>query len=222
MIKFVTFDCYDTLVAYTAGKQAAIRALVAEKGGDVAVAGAVISAFETEERKLQTAPAFKVLSAVLCESLEAALAAAGFSCEEVDGAQVIEAVKQARPFDDVAPALKRLRTKYKTAILSNSERAVMQENIAAIGVPFDEVVLAEEVGAYKPDHRMFEALLARCGCTRDEIVHMAQGFHDDIMPCHALGIRRVWINRNGQAGDKAYGPYEELPDLERVPELLGM
>src|SRR3546814_13187503 len=46
VIKSVTFDCYDTLVAYTAGKHAAIRAIVveqgaAEKGGDEAQAEAV-------------------------------------------------------------------------------------------------------------------------------------------------------------------------------------
>ena len=227
MIKFITFDCYDTLVAYTAGKHAAIRALVAEKAGGegretAGAAAAVIAAFEATERKSMAAPDFKVLSQVLCESLEAALTGQGLPTAAADGARLIQAVKDARPFDDVAPALERLRTKYKTAFLSNSERAVMRENRARIGVPFDEVVLAEEVGAYKPDHRMFEALLARCGCARDEIVHVAQGFYHDIMPGHALGIRRVWVNRNGLAGDKAYGPYEELPDLSGVPGVVGV
>jgi 2-haloacid dehalogenase len=237
VIKFITFDCYDTLVAYTAGKHAAIRALVAEKAGGVSqegrgqegsgqktedLAAAVIAAFEAAERSLQAAPDFKVLSRVLCESLEAALTGQGLPYAAADGARLIQAVKDARPFDDVAPALKRLRTKYKTAILSNSERAVMQHNLAALGVPFDAVVLAEEVRAYKPDHRMFHALLQRCGCTKDEIVHVAQGFYHDIMPGHALGLRRVWINRNGLAGDKAYGPYEELPGLEGVPRSLGV
>jgi 2-haloacid dehalogenase len=222
MIKFITFDCYDTLVAYTAGKHAAIRALVGEKGGDAAAAKAVIAAAEDREGALMNAPDFKLLSVVLRESLEAALAGSGLPYAPEDGERLIQAVKDARPFDDVAPALERLRTKYKTAILSNSERAMMQHNRARIGVPFDEAVVAEEVGAYKPDHRMFHALLQRCGCAKDEIVHVAQGFYHDIMPGHALGIRRVWINRNGLAGDKAYGPYDELPDLKGVPGLLGV
>ncbi|HEY9536283.1 MAG TPA: haloacid dehalogenase type II [Kiloniellaceae bacterium] len=227
MIKFVTFDCYDTLVAYTAGKHAAIRAIVvekgaAEKGGDAAQAEAVIAATEAREHALLNAPDFKLLSVVLRESLEAALTGAGLPYAPDDGARLIQAVKDARPFDDVAPALERLRTKYKTAILSNSERAMMQHNRTRLGVPFDEAVLADEVGAYKPDPRMFAALLDRCGCTKDEIVHVAQGFYHDIMPCHALGIRRVWINRNRLAGDKAHGPYEEFPDLSAVPGLLGV
>jgi 2-haloacid dehalogenase len=222
MIKFITFDCYDTLVAYTAGKHAAIREMVAEKGGDAATAEAVIAAAEAAEGKMQTAPDFKVLNVVLRESLAAALTGQGLPYAPDDGERLVQAVKDARPFDDVAPALERLRTKYKTAILSNSKRAVMLHNRAALGVPFDQVVLAEEVGAYKPDHRMFAALLERCGCAKDEIVHVAQGFYHDIMPGHALGIRRVWINRNRKPGDVAYGPYEELPDLSGVSELLGV
>jgi 2-haloacid dehalogenase len=98
----------------------------------------------------------------------------------------------------------------------------MRHNTASIGVPFDQVVLAEEVGAYKPDHRMFAALLERCGCTKDEIVHVAQGFYHDIMPGHALGLRRIWINREGKPGDQAYAPYEELPDLTELPRFLGV
>ena len=51
---------------------------------------------------------------------------------------------------------------------------------------------------------------------------MAQGFEYDIVPAHALGWRRVWINRYGKSGDPAYDPYHELPDLSGLPALLGM
>ena len=222
MIKFVTFDCYDTLVAYSAGKAAAIRSVVADKGGDAPAAEAVVAAAEAREGAMQRSPDFRPLSVVLRSSLEAALAAGGLNYAEADGERIVQAVRDARPFDDVAPVLRQLRSRYKTAILSNSERAVMQHNTASIGVPFDQIVLAEEVGAYKPDHRMFHALLDRCGCAKDEIVHVAQGFYHDIMPGHALGLRRVWINRNRKPGDAAYGPYDELPDLTGVPEILGL
>src|SRR3546814_17953198 len=78
-----------------------------------------------------------LLSVVLRESLEAALTGAGLPYAPDDGARLIQAVKDARPFDDVAPALERLRTKYKTAILSNSERAMLQHNRTRPGLPLD-------------------------------------------------------------------------------------
>src|SRR3546814_14615164 len=105
-----------------------------------------------------------LLSVVLRESLEAALTGAGLPYAPDDGARLIQAVKDARPFDDVAPALERLRPKYKTAILSNSERAMMQNNSTRLGVPFDEAVLTDEAGDHKPAPRLFEPMLDRCGC----------------------------------------------------------
>src|SRR3546814_5436050 len=104
VIKFGTFDCYDTLVAYTADKHAAIHAIVvekwaAEKGGDAAQAEAVIAATEAREHALLNAPDFKLLSVVLRESLEAALTGAGLPYAPDDGARLIQAVKDARPLD---------------------------------------------------------------------------------------------------------------------------
>src|SRR3546814_129987 len=105
--------------------------------------------FRSREHALLNAPDFKLLSVVLRESLEAALTGAGLPYAPDDGARLIQAVKDARPFDDVAPALARLRTKYKTAILSHRERAMMQHNRHRLGVPFDEAVRADAVGPSK-------------------------------------------------------------------------
>jgi 2-haloacid dehalogenase len=76
--------------------------------------------------------------------------------------------------------------------------------------------------AYKPSPIIFDYALRALGCEVDEILHVAQGFEYDIVPAHALGWRRVWINRYGKSGDPAYGPYHELPDLSGLPALLGM
>lgn len=221
MIRFITFDCYDTLVAYSAGKKAAIRDIVCEKGGGQDVAEAVSRSFEASERALHTASAFQPLSVVLRRCLEVALSDAKLACTAADRERLVEAVRDACPFDDVAPVLQELRRHFKTAILSNSEPEIMKANLQRIDVPFDQVVLAAEVGCYKPDHRMFRALLERCGCEREEIVHVAQGFYHDIVPGHQLGLRRVWINRQDLQGDPAYGPYDQLPDLRGLPALLG-
>jgi 2-haloacid dehalogenase len=221
-VKFLTFDCYDTLVAYSAAKASAIRDMVGEKGGDANMAAAAIEVFSNRERDLHAAREFRPLGEVLRASLEAALSAQGLAPTPADGTRIVQAVCEARPFDDVKPALDGLRDHFRLAILSNSESAIMTHNIASMGVPFDEVVLAEQVRCYKPDVRMFHALLERCQCGADEIIHVAQGFYHDIIPGHALGLRRVWINRNALAGDQAYGPYDELPDLSGLAKLLGV
>ena len=90
----------------------------------------------------------------------------------------------------------------------------------SIGVPIDFVITAEQAGAYKPSLRTFAYALEVIGCKPDELLHVAQGFEYDIMPAHALGWNRVWINRYGKTGDPAYGPYHELPDLSGLPGLV--
>ncbi len=218
--QYITFDCYDTLVAYSAGKGAVMRSMVSDKGGDAKIADTVVSRFGEKEKAMLASTAFYPLGTVLRTCLQQTLEEQNLRFDSSDGDRIIQTVKHSQPFDDVAPALLRLKKDYKLAVLSNSEPDIIQHNIAAIGVEFDAVVLAAEVGAYKPDLRMFDALVERCGCDSDEIVHVAQSFYHDIIPGHAKGLRRVWINRNNLTGDAAYGPYEELPNLSALPELL--
>jgi hypothetical protein len=53
------------------------------------------------------------------------------------------------------------------------------------------------------------------------LTNRPQGWEYDIVPGHDLGPKRlVWISRRGLPGSPAY-QYEELPDMTRLPELLG-
>ncbi len=217
-VRYVTFDCYDTLVDYTRAKARAIRDLAAARDVE---AVPLVAAFEAAEREIQ-ATSFMPLTEVLVEAVARAFAAVGSRAATGDAAGVELAVRQAPAFADVAPALSAIRTRFSTAVLSNSQEAIIADNLAMIGVPFDQVVLAAHAGCYKPDYGMFRLLLERCGCRTDEILHVAQGFYHDIEPAHALGIRRVWINRFAKTGDPAFGPYEEFSDLAPLPALLGL
>ena len=82
----------------------------------------------------------------------------------------------------------------------------MARNVANIGVPIDRVITAEQAGAYKPSPVIFDYALRALGCEPDEILHVAQGFEYDIVPAHALGWKRVWINRYGKTGDPPTAP----------------
>ena len=77
---------------------------------------------------------------------------------------------------------------------------------------FDAVVMAEEVGAYKPDHRMFQSaieVLAAMGVHKDGIVHVAQSLYHDHVPAKALGLTTVWVDRyRGKRGTGAAVPPE--------------
>ena len=70
-------------------------------------------------------------------------------------------------------------------------------------MPFDETVVASEIGSYKPAHRHWEEFFARTGAPQEGHVHVAASRFHDIAPARDLGLRTVWINRLGERPDAA-------------------
>jgi 2-haloalkanoic acid dehalogenase type II len=85
-------------------------------------------------------------------------------------------------FPDSHEALASLAEHYKLLVLSNVDRASFRGSNQRLGVPFTEIITAEDVGSYKPSARNFEVLLARAaerGIASDQLLHVAQSlFHD--------------------------------------------
>ena len=107
-----------------------------------------------------------------------------------------ESVGSWPPFSDSADALKKLKERYKLAILSNVDRASFARSKALLEVEFDLVVTAEDIGSYKPDPRNFQALFERLKVIdRSRLLHVAQSLYHDHEPALALGLQTVWINR---------------------------
>ena len=215
---WLTFDCYGTLIDFDLDT-IVLRAL--SRRVDGIDTRAFLRAFE-ELRFREVFGPYRPYRDVLQRSLRRAMEQFGLEYHHVDGAALVAAVPTFGPFPDVPPALERLRRGCKLAIVSNTDDELLAGNLRALGTPFDRVITAEQARAYKPAHAIFNYTLATLGCAANELLHVAQGFAYDIVPAHELGWRAVWINRRGQPGDPAYGPYSELPDLARLPALLGL
>jgi 2-haloacid dehalogenase len=215
---WVTFDCYGTLIEFDLGA-VTVRALGPRAAGlDL---DAFLGAFEELRYEAVLGP-YRPYREVLRGSLADAMRRFGLPYREEDGDALVAAVPTFGPFPDVPPALARLRRRCRLAIISNTDDDLIAASLRAIGVPFDRVVTAEQARAYKPDPAIFRHALAALGCAAGDVLHVAAGFRYDIVPAHDLGWARVWVNRRGQAGDPAYGPYRELPDLAGLPALLGL
>ena len=215
---YVTFDCYDTLVEFPID-DVTRRALGSRL--DAVDTDAFLREFEAI-RYREILGEYRPYREVLRRSLAEAMRRFSLEYREEDGAAIVAAVPTWGPFPDVPPALDRLRRRCKIAIISNTDDDIVAANVKNIGVPFDHVITAEQARAYKPSPAIFEHAVRELGCGPDEILHVAQGFEYDIVPAYGLGWTRVWINRYGKLGNPAYGPYTELPDLSRLPELIGV
>ena len=219
-LPWLTFDCYDTLVTYSESKAQRLAELIRAKGGDADAVDTGQVAFEAREREIQTGT-FKLLNAVLRESLNDAMAAAGLDCTVDDEAALIDAVCTAPPFNDVSEAMRALKENFRIAILSNSEPEIIRHSIIRIGIGMDAIVLAADAKCYKPAPEMFGALLARIQTPADQVTHVAQSFYHDIRPSKNADFgRRIWINRYAKKGDAAYAPDYELADFSGLAAIL--
>jgi 2-haloacid dehalogenase len=217
--RVITFDCYDTLVEFPIDD---VTREILGKRADGVDLDLLLSDFEKLRFETTTHGPYRPYREVLQGTLRQIMEAYGLPYREGDGKALIAAVRSWGPFPEVPPVLERLRQHCQLAIITNSDDDIMAENVRRIGVPIDYVITAQQAGAYKPSLATFSYALKQVGCAPAEILHVAQGFEYDIVPAHALGWNRVWINRYGKTGDPAYGPYQELPDLSTLPEALGI
>jgi len=119
----------------------------------------------------------------------------------------------------VPPALREGRRRgWRLAVLSNSDRDLIAASQRTLGVPFDAVVVAEDVRSYKPAHGHWERFFALSGAERGAHAHVAASLFHDIAPARDLGLASIWINRLGERANPV--PDRELPDLARLPEAL--
>ena len=219
--KWITFDCYGTLVQWHRALHAAVRTILADHGTDAALASDIVDRLRTASTARQQYPAYRDYQTILRSSLAEVLADAGLPPRPADGDTLLAGLRVIPPHPEVPAALERLRGRYRLAIISNTDDDLIAGTVAGIGVPFDAVITAQQARAYKPDHRHFHYAHAVMGVTAAETVHVGMGQVTDLKVCHELGIRAVWIDRLGEPLNPEWTPGAILPDLSRLPDLLG-
>ena len=133
-------------------------------------------------------------------------------------------------FPDTADALRRLKTRYKLVILSNVNRDGIAASNRKLGVQFDAIYTAQDIGSYKPNPRNFEYLLEHLksdlDLNPDQVLHTAQSLHHDHVQAKAFGLSNSWIDRQGLNESEDCGAtarVEERPEFDFIfPTLVAM
>jgi 2-haloacid dehalogenase len=128
------------------------------------------------------------------------------------------------PFPEVPETLARVRAAgLATAILSNGTPAMLAAAVGAAGLNdlFDAVLSVEEVGAFKPDPRVYQLAVDRLGTPAASIAFVSSNGWD-AQAASAFGIQVVWCNRYGQRRERLPGaPDREITTLADLPALVG-
>jgi 2-haloalkanoic acid dehalogenase type II len=208
--RLATFDCYGTLIDWDGGVAAFLYSLALREGDSEAPNGRALGErWEELQFELVTGP-YKPYKQILAESLAAFAAERGYTVTEADEEALVRSMRSWQPFPDTLPALTRVREAgMKLAIISNSDRDIIEHSLRHLRVPFDDVIVAEDCGAYKPSDDVFRQALERFGEDPADILHVAFGFKYDIAAAQRAGCRTAWVNRYVESA-----PGEEKPDFE--------
>jgi putative hydrolase of the HAD superfamily len=109
------------------------------------------------------------------------------------------------------------------AVVTNNVTAEQAEKVrhCAFETLVDWLVTSEDVGASKPEPKIFEAALDRLGVEPGEAVMVGDAWGTDIAGARAAGIRAVWFNRQSVAlPDPAVDELTTLEPTARAARVI--
>ncbi|HEY0912133.1 MAG TPA: HAD-IA family hydrolase [Bradyrhizobium sp.] len=204
--KACTFDCYGTLIDWDTGIAELVRPWLDEMHSQVPP-DLVVSTFALMQARHQQARPALLYPDVLRRSWRDIEEQFGWDENPARATAFAQSVPSWPPFSDTVESLRYLARHYRLGILSNVDNASLAGTLKRLDVPMAFTVTAEDVGCYKPGLAHFEVAFARlseCGIHKDEILHIAQSKHHDMVPGRHLGLATVWVNRRyGKKGTGA-------------------
>ena len=213
----LTFDCYGTLIDWEAGILAGLRGILEPLGID-AGDDDLLERYARAEASVE-AGGYLRYREVLARSAQLVGRALGVQPDPAALAAFGGSVGAWPAFPDSADALARLHERFRLAVITNCDDDLFAASNARLGVTFDHVITAQQVGAYKPSTRNFEVAFERIGVPRERILHVAQSLFHDHVPAKQLGMTTAWIDRrHGRPGSGATPPADARPDLA-VPSM---
>lgn len=195
--ELITFDCYGTLIDWNAGLATAFREEAARLG-EAFDAAEALAAYHQIEPEVQ-ATNYRPYRDVLADVGRGVAQRLGWSLPEGDTDFIAESLPSWPPFPETNGVLERLNADgCRLGILSNIDDDLLAETLRHFTVAFDLLVTAEQLRSYKPASAHFHRALDEVEGDRGRIVHIAASYFHDVRPARELGIRTVWINREGE------------------------
>jgi 2-haloacid dehalogenase len=195
-MRWITFDCFGTLVDWNSGFEAILRPVA---GPDTP---ALIAGYHRFERALEAESPHRLYRDVLTTGLMRAAEEIGVPLTETQTRALADQWGTLPVFPDVEPMLAALRAEgCRLGVLTNCDEDLFAETQRSFLLPFDQVVTAERVRDYKPSTSHFRFFARSTGAGPDTWVHVARSWYHDIVPAKQLDVPRVWVDRDDTGED---------------------
>jgi 2-haloalkanoic acid dehalogenase type II len=126
------------------------------------------------------------------------------------------------PLEGAVDLLGSLKSHYKLGLLTNGPTDMQWPKIDALGLAeaFDAIVVAGDVGIYKPDARVFGLLLDRLGVDPAAALYVGDNYEVDILGAHSAGMRTAWVRTDGARPTADVAPDVEVAAAAALREVL--
>jgi 2-haloacid dehalogenase len=221
--KVLTLDCYGTMIDWETGIFSALRPILAAHGKKISDS-ALLELYSELEASAEKGEFLRYRDA-LQSVVRGFGERLGFSPTDAEVRSLPESLANWQPFPDTVEALRKLKSPYQLAVISNVDDDLFASTAPKLGVVFDHVITAQQAQCYKPCIRMFELAEERIRVSRERWLHVGQSIYHDVIPAQSLGIATVWVNRPsprsgaGAAKAAAGTPDLEVPDLDTLAQL---
>ena len=226
----LTFDCYGTLIDWESGIWDGLQPLLHENGCNNIPRNVALEAFADIESAEQAARPATLYPEILRAVHEKLAKRFDLKTTPVLDSTFGESVAHWPAFPDTADALRLLKKNFKLVILSNVNRDGFAASNRKLGVTFDAVYTAEDIGSYKPNPANFDHMIRRLAADHSigasAILHTAQSLFHDHVEAKKAGLACAWIDRQGLGDGGAWGATAKVEQRPKVdfhfPTLMAM
>lgn len=131
---------------------------------------------------------------------------------------VFKKVRFSQPhfFPYVVDTLATLKTRYKTALITNGNSSPAKAGISHL---FDVIVMAEDHPFAKPDPRLFSLMLEQAQTKPHRLIHVGDSLKLDVAPANAIGATSIWFNPQHEENDTTIEPCHEIVCMRELHAL---
>ncbi len=193
----LSFDVYGTLIDWESGMLAGLRPLTDRF--DAAMSDdAVLEMHARHESTAQAQTPGRLYSELLATVYRRCAEELGLAVDWEECEHYGASVSSWPAFPDSTEALAYLKQNFRMIVLSNVDNRSFAGSAERLGITWDGVFTAEDIGSYKPAQRNFDYLMAginRMGIAKSQLLHTAESMFHDHVPAKANGINSAWIFR---------------------------
>ncbi|MBV7329050.1 haloacid dehalogenase type II [Chloroflexi bacterium TSY] len=214
--KVLTFDCYGTLIDWESGILKGLEPLTDRIEIGLSE-DALLEAHARHESAQQSQTPAMYYHDILAIVYKRLAEEWGVAVSWDDCVTYGLSVQNWPAFPDSADALKYLKEHYKLVILSNVDNRSFAASREKLGIQFDAIYTAQDIGNYKPADVNFEYMLrnlATLGVDKMDILHTAESLFHDHKPANRYGLSSCWIyRRHAKEGFGATMHPGEMPQV---------